>query len=164
MYTCYQTCLPHLCCTPWPLTQPWTISPQVLVVFCTCGDLDLQWKTPQVLPMWLLSVTWKNTLDTMYTCYRTCLPHLCCAPWPLTQYHYKYLWCFGLVVFFTTNITTCGEKHHMYFSQCLCWYSSFFSSCGLCDFSSPFVRSRTQMNLMGNALTWLHADGASPSI
>ena len=56
MYMCYWTCLPHLCCAPWPLTQLWTISPQVLVVIWTCGKNRhkyLWWKTPHVL----LSVT-----------------------------------------------------------------------------------------------------------
>ena len=44
------------------------------------------------LPFWFSrkysSITCRNTLDTMYTCYRTYLPHPRCshiAPWPLTQ-------------------------------------------------------------------------------
>jgi len=58
MYRCYRTCLPHPQCShsvPWPLTQPWTISPQILVVIWTCGENCHKylwwfvWNPPQVV-------------------------------------------------------------------------------------------------------------------
>ena len=95
-----------------------------------------------------------STLDTMYICYQTCIPHLWCshsAPCPFAdsgiippqilvailtcgESHHRYLWWFGLVAKTATSICgvlTCSENHHKYMWWFALVVKSATSICGV---------------------------------